>query len=240
MGQFTDAGSIQTNWHRICTKDLNVLGSWGFTANDLPLGVDMLDRARDRYPWLEMQTLYPFDEDGIARAVADAMAMRTVKSTIVPWPELVAGEGTIVGPAMLTGQLALTAAALFTGAAVYISLAEHPARLTLEGGALLAQFRMSYPRGFAMQASLAALGGLLGLAAWWQTSAFAWLAGSLFLLANWPFTLVAMMPINRRAMAQPEAAGSHELLRRWGRLHAARSGLGVAATLAFLVAASRP
>ena len=26
--------------------------------------------------------------DGISRAIADAMAMRTVKSTIVPWPEL--------------------------------------------------------------------------------------------------------------------------------------------------------
>ncbi len=88
MGQFTDAGSIDTNWHRICTKDLNVLGSWGFTANDLPLGVDMLYRARDKYPWYDMQTLYPFSEDGIKRAVADAMAMRTVKSTIVPWPEL--------------------------------------------------------------------------------------------------------------------------------------------------------
>jgi threonine dehydrogenase-like Zn-dependent dehydrogenase len=89
MGQFTDAGSIQTNWHRICTKDLNVLGSWAFTGNDLPLGVDMLHRAQARYPFAEMQTLYPFDEDGVSRAVADAMAMRTVKSTIVPWPDLV-------------------------------------------------------------------------------------------------------------------------------------------------------
>jgi threonine dehydrogenase-like Zn-dependent dehydrogenase len=89
MGQFTDAGAIQTSWHRICAKDLNVLGSWAFTANDLPLGVDMLYRARARYPFLDMQTLYPFDEDGVSRAIADAMAMRTVKSTIVPWPELV-------------------------------------------------------------------------------------------------------------------------------------------------------
>ena len=54
MGQFTDAGAIATSWHRICAKDLNVLGSWGFTANDLPLGVDMLYRTRDKYPWLEM------------------------------------------------------------------------------------------------------------------------------------------------------------------------------------------
>jgi len=89
MGQFTDAGAIATSWHRICAKDLNVLGSWAFTANDLPLGVDMLDRARDKYPWLDMQTLYPFDADGVSRAVKDAMAMKTVKSTVVPWPELV-------------------------------------------------------------------------------------------------------------------------------------------------------
>jgi threonine dehydrogenase-like Zn-dependent dehydrogenase len=89
MGQFTDAGSIATSWHRICTKDINVLGSWAFTANDLPLGVDMLYRAKAKYPWFDMQTLYPFSEDGVARAVADAIAMKTVKSTIVPFPELI-------------------------------------------------------------------------------------------------------------------------------------------------------
>ncbi len=89
MGQFTDAGIIETSWHRICTKDINVLGSWAFTANDLPKGVDMLWQARDRYPWLEMQTLFEFSEDGISRAVADAMAMKTVKSTIVPNPDMI-------------------------------------------------------------------------------------------------------------------------------------------------------
>jgi threonine dehydrogenase-like Zn-dependent dehydrogenase len=89
MGQFTDAGAIMTNWHRICTKDINLLGSWAFTGNDLALGVAMLDRARDRHPWLAMQTIYPFSADGLGQAIADALAMKTVKSTIVPWPELV-------------------------------------------------------------------------------------------------------------------------------------------------------
>ena len=89
MGQFTDAGSIMTSWHRICTKDLNVLGSWAFTANDLALGVDMLYKARDKYPWRKMQTLYPFSEDGVKRAVADAMAMKTVKSTIIPFEDMI-------------------------------------------------------------------------------------------------------------------------------------------------------
>ncbi len=88
MGQFTDAGSIMTSWHRICTKDLNVLGSWAFTANDLALGVEMLYKARDKYPWRSMQTLFPFTEAGIKDAVAQAMAMKTVKSTIIPFEEL--------------------------------------------------------------------------------------------------------------------------------------------------------
>jgi threonine dehydrogenase-like Zn-dependent dehydrogenase len=89
MGQFTDAGKIETSWHRICAKDANVLGSWAFTGNDLPLGVDMLYRTRDKYPYFDMQTIYPFTEAGISEAVSDAMAMKTVKSTIVPFPELV-------------------------------------------------------------------------------------------------------------------------------------------------------
>src|SRR5204863_9259559 len=72
MGQFTAAGSIETSWHRICTKDRNVLGSWGFTGNDLPLGVDMLYRTRDKFPWTKMQTLYPSTEAVVAQALSDA------------------------------------------------------------------------------------------------------------------------------------------------------------------------
>jgi threonine dehydrogenase-like Zn-dependent dehydrogenase len=91
MGQFTDAGAIETNWHRICTKDVTILGSWAFTANDIPAGISMLDRARDRYPWSMMQTLFPFTEQGIAEAIQAAVDMRSVKSTIVPGPELLDG-----------------------------------------------------------------------------------------------------------------------------------------------------
>jgi threonine dehydrogenase-like Zn-dependent dehydrogenase len=88
MGQFTDAGSIMTSWHRFVAKDISVLGSWAFSANDLALGVDMLYRARDKYPWRKMQTLFPFTVAGVKDAVAQAMAMKTVKSTIVPFEEL--------------------------------------------------------------------------------------------------------------------------------------------------------
>jgi hypothetical protein len=67
---------------------LTVLGSWAFTANALPLGVAMLDRARGRYPWYDMQTLFPFTEAGLGEAIAAALAMRTVKSTIIPCDDL--------------------------------------------------------------------------------------------------------------------------------------------------------
>ncbi len=62
--------------------------SWAFTENDLALGVQMLHHARNKYPWFEMHTLYPFDKTGVRTAVVDAMAMRTVKSTIFPFPHL--------------------------------------------------------------------------------------------------------------------------------------------------------
>jgi threonine dehydrogenase-like Zn-dependent dehydrogenase len=97
MGQFTDAGAIQTNWHRICTKDLNVLGSWAFTANDIPIGIAMAQRARDRYPWGEMQTLFPFTEDGVSDAITSALEMRSVKSTIVTSPSLLSTGETFGG-----------------------------------------------------------------------------------------------------------------------------------------------
>jgi threonine dehydrogenase-like Zn-dependent dehydrogenase len=92
MGQFTDAGSVETNWHRICSKDIHIVGSWAFTADDIPKGIAMLHRARDRYPWYEMQTIFPFAEEGIAEAIAAAMEMRSVKSTIAVAPELVDGN----------------------------------------------------------------------------------------------------------------------------------------------------
>jgi hypothetical protein len=50
----------------------------------------------------------------------------------------------------------------------------------------------SYKRRTAMQAPLAIIGFLIGLAAWWQTGHWAWLLGAAILIANWPYTPAAL------------------------------------------------
>jgi ABC-type sugar transport system permease subunit len=138
---------------------------------------------------------------------------------------------------MFAGQLALVVAAVFAGAAIYINVAEQPARLGLDDQALLAEWKPAYQRGFAMQASLAVVGFLLGLLAWWQTNDWRWALGALVLVANWPYTLFVILPTNTQLEAiEPTQAGpaSRALVERWGRLHAIRSVLGAIATLLFL------
>ena len=138
---------------------------------------------------------------------------------------------------MVIGQLALLAAAVFTGAAIYINVAEHPARLGLDDRALLQQWKPSYARGYAMQSSLVIIAGIFAGIAYWQTGDWRWLVGAAVILANWPYTLLGIMPTNHRLKAiAAEDAGpeSRALLLSWGKLHAVRSGLGVVATLIFL------
>jgi Domain of unknown function (DUF1772) len=89
---------------------------------------------------------------------------------------------------------------------------------------------------FAMQAPLAVIGFLLGLVAWWQTGHWAWLLGAAILVANWPYTLIGIMPTNRRLMTTEPAgaaADSRALIERWAALHAGRTMLGFVATLIF-------
>jgi anthrone oxygenase-like protein len=142
---------------------------------------------------------------------------------------------------MLSGLFALAVAALFTGAAFYVNFAEQPARLRLDDKALLTEWKPSYQRGFAMQASLAMLAFFLGAIAWWQTGILAFLLGALLILAPWPWTLLVIKPVNDTLMAtDPAKAGpeTRSLLHKWNRLHAVRTVLGALAVISFLFALS--
>ena len=131
---------------------------------------------------------------------------------------------------------ALVFATLFAGAAHYISLVEHPGRLGLADGPLMAQWQPSYKRALPIQSGLAVAGGAAGLIVGYLGVDWRWFAGSALLLANWPFTLLVIMPVNKRLMAMPVSKAGPEsraMLLQWGTLHNIRSALGAASMLTF-------
>jgi len=135
------------------------------------------------------------------------------------------------------GELALATAALFAGAAIYVNIAEQPARLALDAKALLTEWQPSYDRGKIMQASLALVSCLLGLVVFFATHDWRWLVGAGLIFAPWPWTLLIIAPTNRNLQATAPVDATEQtrvIIKRWGRLHAVRSALGVLAVAAYL------
>lgn len=136
---------------------------------------------------------------------------------------------------MLLEIVATLCAGLFAGAAIYITLVEHPARLECGTALAATEFAPSYRRATVMQASLAVVGCLAALAAWAGGRGLPVLIGGVLLGLVVPFTLIVILPTNKRLLDPALDRGSAEaagLLVRWGRLHAVRSVLsGVAFAL---------
>jgi hypothetical protein len=143
---------------------------------------------------------------------------------------------------MILTSLALAGAAAFAGAAAYINLSEQPARLLLDDASLLREWKPSYARGFEMQATLALVSGLLGLAAFYFERHPAAAIGGVLLLANWPYTLLVMASTNKALAATPDqdaGPATRAQIIRWGKLHAVRTCLGIAGAGAFVAASFR-
>ena len=135
---------------------------------------------------------------------------------------------------MLLDLVTLLSLGLFAGAALYVTLVEHPARLRCGTALAIAEFGPSYRRGAVMQASLAAVGCLVGVADWAHGHGVLPLAAGLLMAAVIAFTLVVILPTNKRLLDPTLDSGSTEaatLLARWGHLHAVRTLLGGVALL---------
>ena len=138
---------------------------------------------------------------------------------------------------MIFEVVATLCAGLFAGAAIYITFVEHPARLECGTELAATEFGPSYRRATLMQASLAAVGLLSALVAWLQGGEPAVLIGGLLLGAVIPFTLLVILPTNKRLLDPTLDRNSAEaavLLVRWGRLHAVRSAMSGGAFLVLL------
>jgi hypothetical protein len=140
---------------------------------------------------------------------------------------------------MLFTAAALAVASAFAGAAFYVNAVEQPARLALDDRSLLAEWKPSYDRGALMQASLALIACGLGVAGWLVERNMLAALGALLILLPWPVTLIVILPTNNRLKTTPiDSAGTETraLVHTWGRLHAIRTALGLAASLTFLIA----
>lgn len=136
--------------------------------------------------------------------------------------------------------LAVLGATLFSGAAIYINVAEHRARMECGTALAATVFGPSYRRAAVMQVLLALVATIAGAAAWFLGASVSWLIGAVVIFSVVPFTLIAIRPTNNRLLDSSLDRGSEEargLLQRWGRLHAVRSLLSLAAALILIAAA---
>jgi hypothetical protein len=133
--------------------------------------------------------------------------------------------------------VATLSAALFAGAALYINVAEHPARMGLETRIAALQWAPSYKRATWLQAPLAILSLLCGVAVWLLGRGWGWLVAAMLVGAVVPFTFLIIMPANHKLLSPDRDLSSpetRELLVRWGRLHAVRTLLSLAGAMVYL------
>jgi len=133
--------------------------------------------------------------------------------------------------------IATFCAAIFAGAALYVNFVEHPARLSLDTAAAVAQWAPSYQRATLMQAPLAVMGFLAAFGVWLLGGGVIWLAASILIGAVVPFTFLGIMPTNHKLLAPDRDRASPEtrtLLQKWGWLHGVRTALSIIATALML------
>lgn len=137
--------------------------------------------------------------------------------------------------------VAILTCTAFAGAAIYINVAEHPARLECGTELAATVFGPSYHRAAAMQASLALIASVCGVAIAINGGADLWYTGALLIFSVVPFTFIVIMPTNKKLLDPGRDITSQEtaeLLRKWGYLHGVRSALSTVAAVIYSYAAT--
>src|SRR2546425_9055253 len=117
--------------------------------------------------------------------------------------------------------VAVLACGLFAGAAAYVSLVEHPARMACGVEIAAAEFPPSYHRGTILQVTLAVVCLLSSIAAWLAGTRFWWVVAGVLQGSDSPFTLIMILPTNKKLLnpaLDRRSAQTGQLLARLGML----------------------
>jgi uncharacterized membrane protein len=100
----------------------------------------------------------------------------------------------------------------------------------------------SYRRAAPVQVTLALVATIAGVLSWLVGGHVLWLIGALLIFSVIPFTLLVIMPINKRLLApglDTKSPTTGVLLAHWDRLHSVRSIASLIASCLFLALAIR-
>ena len=137
---------------------------------------------------------------------------------------------------MIAGLIALSFAAAFAGAAVYVNWVEQPARLALDGEALLSEWGPSDRRGVALLLAFALAAAVAGLIAFFETEDVRYAYGALIAVASWPYAFFVMAPLNNQILGLhgSDVAAARALVKQWGLIESGFAAIGVVAVAMFL------
>ena len=99
-------------------------------------------------------------------------------------------------------------------------------REALDDAALAKEWEPSDHRGFLVLAGLALLSAICGFIAFRELDDVRWLLGALVIIASWPYTYFAIVPLNNRILALIGGEAAHEarnVIKLWGQLAGAGS-----------------
>jgi len=142
----------------------------------------------------------------------------------------------------LSARIAATFATnTYFGAVIYTNMVEVPARLELKtSSAMVNHFQASFPRAMQFAGSLAAVSIVCSGVGWYldeDPNSYLFLTSFLLMFSLFPWTKVALMPINKQLMDgdTPAKKGDSwvvEMLNKWNMMHFVRSSISCVAMCA--------